>query len=57
MMPAQCRSKAIVAGKGWPYEIYLDVNSDLKRALNIIDVPHVLIIKNGKIRLPAQWFM
>ena len=41
--------KPFVAGKGWPYEIYLDVNSDLKRALNIIDVPHVLIIKNGKI--------
>jgi cytochrome c biogenesis protein CcmG/thiol:disulfide interchange protein DsbE len=41
--------KPFVAGKGWPYEIYLDVNSDLKRALNIIDVPHILIIKNGKI--------
>jgi len=42
-------AKPFVAGKGWPYEIYLDVNSDLKRALNIIDVPHILIIKNGKI--------
>lgn len=41
--------KPFVAGKGWPFEIYLDVNSDLKRALNIIDVPHVLIIKNGRI--------
>jgi len=41
--------KPFVAGKGWPYEIYLDVNSDLKRALNIIDVPHILVIKNGKI--------
>ena len=41
--------KPFVAGKGWPYEVYLDVNSDLKRALNIIDVPHILIIKNGKI--------
>ena len=41
--------KPFVAGKGWPYEIYLDGNSDLKRALNIIDVPHILIIKNGKI--------
>ena len=41
--------KPFVAGKGWPYEIYLDINSDLKRALNIIDVPHILIIKNGKI--------
>jgi len=41
--------KPFVAGKGWPFEIYLDVNSDLKRALNIIDVPHILIIKKGKI--------
>lgn len=41
--------KPFVAGKGWPFEIYLDPNSDLKRALNIIDVPHILIIKNGKI--------
>lgn len=41
--------KPFVAGKGWPFEIYLDINSDLKRALNINDVPHVLIIKNGKI--------
>ena len=43
------RVKPFVKGRGWPFEIYLDVNSDLKRALNINDVPHVLIIKNGKI--------
>jgi cytochrome c biogenesis protein CcmG/thiol:disulfide interchange protein DsbE len=43
------RVKPFVTGKGWPFEIYLDVNSDLKRALNINDVPHVLVIKNGKI--------
>ena len=43
------RVKPFVKGKGWPFEIYLDVNSDLKRALNINDVPHVLVIKNGKI--------
>lgn len=43
------RVKPFVKGRGWPFEIYLDVNSDLKRALNINDVPHVLIIKQGKI--------
>lgn len=43
------RVKPFVTGKGWPFDIYLDVNSDLKRALNINDVPHVLVIKNGKI--------
>lgn len=43
------RVKPFVKGRGWPFEIYLDINSELKRALNINDVPHVLIIKNGKI--------
>ena len=43
------RVKPFVKGRGWPFDIYLDVNSDLKRALNINDVPHVLIIKAGKI--------
>lgn len=43
------RVKPFVKGKGWPFEIFLDVNSELKRALNINDVPHILIIKNGKI--------
>ena len=43
------RVKPFVKGRGWPYEIYLDINSDLKRALNINDVPHVLVIKKGKI--------
>jgi len=43
------RVKPFVSGRGWPFEIYLDVNNDLKRALNVNDIPHVLIIRNGKI--------
>lgn len=43
------RVKSLVAGKGWSFEVVLDPNSDLKRALNINNIPHVLIIKNGKI--------
>jgi thiol-disulfide isomerase/thioredoxin len=43
------RVKPFVKGKGWPFEIFLDTNSDLKRALNINDVPHILLIKKGKI--------
>ncbi len=34
-------------GKGWEYEIYLDENSDLKRALNVNNVPHTFLL-NGK---------
>ena len=41
--------RPFVKGRGWPFEIYLDINSDLKRALNVSDVPHILIIKSGKI--------
>ncbi len=43
------RVRSFAAGKGWFFDIYLDANSDLKRALNVNDVPHLLIIKNGKI--------
>ena len=39
-----------VSGKGWNYEILLDVNSDLKRALNIIDIPFLCIL-NGMLRV------
>jgi len=43
------RVKSFVKGRGWNFDIYTDINSDLKRALNVNDVPHILIIKNGKI--------
>ena len=34
-------------GKDWPYEVYLDANSDLKRALNVNAIPHTFVL-NGK---------
>ena len=43
------RVKPMVNGKGWDYEILLDSNQKLKRALNITSVPYVIIVKNGKI--------
>lgn len=39
--------KPFVNGKAWPYEVYIDANSDFKRALNITNVPFTLIL-NGK---------
>ncbi|GIV29340.1 MAG: thiol-disulfide oxidoreductase ResA [Bacteroidia bacterium] len=33
-----------VKAKEWPFEIYLDENQDLKRALNIINVPHTFLL-------------
>jgi len=43
------RAKALVNGKAWPYEIYLDTNQDFKRALGTSFIPQTLIVKNGKI--------
>jgi thiol-disulfide isomerase/thioredoxin len=36
-----------VNGKGWDYEVYIDSNQDLKRALNVNNVPHTFLL-NGK---------
>lgn len=36
--------KPHVDAKDWPYEIYLDQNSDLKRALGVVNVPHTFIL-------------
>lgn len=48
------RSTARVApyvnGQAWDYDVYLDPNGDLKRALNVQNVPHtVLLDGNGKV--------
>ena len=39
-----------VKTKGWEYEVYLDENSDFKRAMNVNNVPHTFLVDgNGKI--------
>jgi len=43
------RVKPFIKGKGWVFEVLMDINSELKRSLNITDVPHVIIIKDNKI--------
>ena len=44
------RVKSFVNGRKWEFEVFTDENSDLKRALNVNDVPHAFIIdNNGKI--------
>ncbi len=39
--------KTLVNGKGWNYEILLDLNSEFKRAMNVNAVPHTFVV-NGK---------
>ena len=41
------RVKPFVDGNEWEYEIYIDINQDLKREMNVVNVPHTFII-NGK---------
>ena len=39
-----------VKGRNWEYEVYLDTNSELKRALNVVNVPHTFLYdKEGKL--------
>lgn len=41
------RVKPFVNGRNWEYEIYLDKNSDFKRAMNVVNVPHTFLL-DGK---------
>jgi cytochrome c biogenesis protein CcmG/thiol:disulfide interchange protein DsbE len=43
----------IVNQKEWPYEIYLDKNSDFKRAMNVVNIPHTFLI-DGEGRIVYQ---
>lgn len=37
-----------VNGKDWDYEVYLDANGDLKRAMNVNTVPHTFLLNGNK---------
>ncbi len=39
--------KTLVSGKGWTYNVLLDLNADFKHAMNVNSVPHTFIV-NGK---------
>ncbi len=44
------RVAPFVNGRAWEFEVLSDVNSDFKRAMNVINVPHSFILnKNGKV--------
>ena len=45
------RVKSLINGKGWDYNVLLDTNNDLKRALGASTVPLTLVIKDNKIVL------
>lgn len=43
------RVKPLVNGKGWDYQVLLDDNHELKRAMNVANVPFTVIVHKGKI--------
>ncbi|QNM86059.1 TlpA family protein disulfide reductase [Polaribacter pectinis] len=45
----QKRVKPLINGKDWDYKILIDKNQELKRALNISVIPHVIILKGSEI--------
>ncbi len=45
----KARVKSQVKGKSWPYKILLDENQELKRALNVANVPYTIILYKGKV--------
>ncbi len=47
------RVAPFVNAKGWEYTVLLDPNSDFKRAMNVINVPHTFII-DGKGNIVEQ---
>lgn len=44
------RVAPFVNGRAWEFEVLLDANSDFKRAMNVINVPHSFILdRTGKV--------
>ncbi len=44
------RVAPFVNGRAWDFEVLLDPNSDFKRAMNVINVPHSFILnENGEV--------
>ncbi len=41
--------RPMINGKDWNFKILLDENHNLKRALNIVGIPHTIITKDTKI--------
>lgn len=43
----------LVNAFGWEYEVFLDKNSDFKRAMNVVNIPHTFLI-NGEGKIVYQ---
>ncbi len=45
----KARVRPQVKGKNWKYTILLDENQELKRAMNVVNVPYTMILYKGKV--------
>ena len=43
------RVQPLANGKNWDFTVLLDKNQDLKRELNLMNIPYTIIVKDGKI--------
>ncbi|MBQ9473501.1 MAG: TlpA family protein disulfide reductase [Bacteroidales bacterium] len=42
--------KPHVDGSGWDFEVYIDANQELKRAMNVVNIPHTFLLDgNGQV--------
>jgi thiol-disulfide isomerase/thioredoxin len=50
--------KSFVNGKGWEFEVFLDQNSDFKRAMNVNNVPHTFVLdRSGKVAKQSTQYL
>ncbi|WP_124642944.1 MULTISPECIES: TlpA family protein disulfide reductase [Amniculibacterium] len=45
------RVKPMVSGKGWTFPVLYDGNQEFKRKLGIVNVPYLMVVKNGEVLL------
>jgi len=45
----QRRIRPMLNGRDWPYDVLIDDNQNLKRALSIVNIPYTVVVKNQKI--------
>lgn len=41
------RVSALVKSKNWNFDVYIDSNGDLQRSMNILSIPHTLILNSS----------
>jgi cytochrome c biogenesis protein CcmG, thiol:disulfide interchange protein DsbE len=50
---SMARVKPFVNAKDWDFNVLLDPNSDFKRAMNVVNVPHTFLL-NGNMEVVSQ---